>query len=126
MQTFKQNYRKKDAHLKTTLILTLLFWDLAFAAKDKNKVKKNSSNQINNEVISIDGEYSRRTMTQSERMKSLRSRLEKKTEQNLKKQIEIMRVKQEMELTRKIQATFKRQMNAMDNEFQSDSGLENL
>lgn len=48
----------------------------------------------------------RRPMTEAEKMKLMRARLEKQNEILVKKQIERMRLKQEMEMSKRIQKTF--------------------
>lgn len=99
-------------NLSFFLVMTLLSANL-FAAS--NKVQK-----LNNDIISIDGEYAQRTMTRSERMKALRARLEKRTEEVVQKKIEELRFQQELELTRKIQQAFNQKMKAMDQAFDED------
>ena len=76
----------------------------------------NNVQRVNNNAISIDGDYSQRTMTQSERMRNL----EKRTEQVLKKKIEQLRFQQELELSRKIQKAFTEKMSALDQAFAED------
>lgn len=80
----------------------------------------NNVQRVNNNAISIDGDYSQRTMTQSERMRNLRTKLEKRTEQVLKKKIEQLRFQQELELSRKIQKAFTEKMSALDQAFAED------
>lgn len=48
----------------------------------------------------------RRPLTEAEKMKLMRARLEKQNEILVKKQIERMRLKQEMEMSKRIQKTF--------------------
>jgi acetyl-CoA carboxylase alpha subunit len=100
----------------TKLILAVLIFSSA------NLMAASNVQRINNDAISIDGAYSQRTMTQSERMKSLRSKLEKRTEQVLKKKIEQLRFQQELELSRKIQRAFTEKMSALDKAFAEDEG----
>jgi hypothetical protein len=59
-------------------------------------------------------------MTQSERMRNLRTKLEKRTEQVLKKKIEQLRFQQELELSRKIQKAFTEKMSRLDQAFAED------
>lgn len=76
--------------------------------------------RVSNDTISIDGAYSQKTMTQSERMRNLRTKLEKRTEQVLKKKIEQLRFQQELELSRKIQKAFTEKMSRLDQAFAED------
>lgn len=94
------------------IVMILLSANL-FAAS--NKVQK-----VNNDIISIDGQYAERTMTRSERMKALRAKLEKRTEEVVQKKIEELRFQQELELTKKIQQAFNQRMKAMDQAFEED------
>lgn len=103
---------------KPTLVLIALF----FAANSQAAGKK--VQQVNNDIISIDGQYAERTMTGSERLKARREKLEKITEQNLKKQIERLRFQQELELSKKIQKTFNERMSALDAAFAEDDDTE--
>jgi hypothetical protein len=105
----------------TKLILALLIFASTGLMAASNDVQR-----VNSEAISIDGAYSQRTMTQSERMRKLRSRLEKRTEQVLKKKIEQLRFQQELELSRKIQKAFTEKMSALDQAFAEDDDTSSL
>lgn len=97
----------------TLTLISVLFSANLFAAT-------NTTQKINNDIISIDGQYAERTMTKSERLKSLRQKLEKRTEQVLKQKIERLRFQQELELTKKIQKAFSERMSALDQAFAED------
>lgn len=102
---------------KTTLIfISVLLSANLFAAS--GKVQK-----LNNDIISIDGQYAERTMSASERRKAFREKLEKRTEAMLRKKIEQVRVQHELELMKKIQQTFTDNMNAMDQAFAEDDDV---
>lgn len=105
---------------KLALILGMLLLSTnLFAAS--NKVQK-----VNNDIIAIDGQYAQQTMTRGERLKALRSKLEKRTEEVVQKKIEELRFQQELELTKKIQQAFNQQMKALDNAFEEDEEVSNL
>ena len=59
--------------------------------------------QINNDVISIDGAFESRPKSQADRLKDMRAKLEKQNELMVKKQIERLRLKQELELMKQMQ-----------------------
>lgn len=56
----------------------------------------------------------RRPMTEAEKMKIMRARLEKQNEIMMKKQMERMRLKQEMEMSKRIQKSFDDSMKKLD------------
>ena len=74
-----------------------------------------SQQSIESDVIDIDGSYGQREMTPAEKLKKLRKKLEKQNEMMVKKQIENMRLQQEMEMTRKIQKAFDENMKKLEN-----------
>ena len=100
------------------IMISVLLSANLFAASQK--VQK-----LNNDIISIDGQYAARTMSPSERRKAFRQKLEKRTEAMLRKKIEQVRVQHELELMKKIQKTFTENMNAMDQAF-DDEATSNL
>lgn len=104
----------------TKLLLALLIFSSA------NLYAASNTQRVNNDAISIDGAYSQRTMTQSERMRNLRTKLEKRTEQVLKKKIEQLRFQQELELSKKIQKAFSEKMNRLDQAFAEDEDSASL
>lgn len=63
--------------------------------------------------IDVDGSFEKR-LTPAQKLKRLRKRLEKKNELLVKKQIETMRLQQELELNKKIQKAFKQTMDQLD------------
>lgn len=65
--------------------------------------------------ITINGTYEQTPISASERMKIIRKKLEKRNEQMVRKQIENIRLKQELELMKKMQAVFNEQMKAIEN-----------
>lgn len=95
------------------IVLSLTSTNIFSASSDTRKV--------HGDIISIDGNYARRTMTQAERLKALRSKLERQTERAVRKKIEELRFMQEVELSKKIQQAFNQKMNALDEAFADDT-----
>jgi len=56
----------------------------------------------------------KRPMTEAEKMKIMRARLEQQNEILMRKKIETMRLRQEMEMSKRIQKTFEDSMKKMD------------
>lgn len=64
------------------------------------------------ETIDISGNFSQPQA--SERLKKMREKLEKQNEMLVRKQIETLRLKNEIELTKKTQQAFNQMMNNLD------------
>lgn len=75
--------------------LSLSLYALSFAAQ--------SETLDLDDPIMVEGTYQRKT-TPAERIKNQRRLLERKTEALVQKQIETLRLKQELELTKKLQS----------------------
>lgn len=73
-----------------------------------------ANTSIQNDTINVDGDYSARPVSQVEKMKQLRRKLEKQNELLVKKQIEQMRYKQELKMMRKIQKAFNENMKLIE------------
>lgn len=67
---------------------------------------------LNSEQINIDGTF--RKQTAADRIEKMRKRLEQQNEQMVQKKIEDIRIKQEKELSNKLQSAFRGNMQAMD------------
>ena len=67
--------------------------------------------QVDSEVINIDGQYQRESA--ADRVTKMRKRLEKKNEDMVQKKIEDIRIKQEKELAKGLKKAFTRGMQAM-------------
>jgi len=66
--------------------------------------------------IDVSGTYSsNKKLTPAQKMKLYRKRLEKQNELMVKKKIETLRYKQEVEMMKKLKAVFNQQMKALDN-----------
>ena len=68
---------------------------------------------IESQPLDIEGQY-QRPRSQSDRMKTLRKQMERKTEQLVQKQIQTMRLKRELQLQKDLQRTFNAQMKALN------------
>ena len=80
------------------------------------------SNNIDfNMPIDVDGTYSQAQnkgqpqLTPAQRMKILRSKLEKRNELMVKRKIETLRYQQEVKMMKKIQSAFNKTMQNLDN-----------
>ena len=67
-----------------------------------------------NQPIQINGEYQQPRVKPADRLKKLRKKLEKQNEMMVKKQIESMRLKQELEMTKRLQKIFNERMKALE------------
>ena len=68
------------------------------------------------QTIDISGTYTpKKPLTASQKLKILRTKLEKKNEQMIKKKIETIRYKQELEMMAKLKAVFDKQLKELDN-----------
>lgn len=85
-------------------------------------VSNNTAQQQQQEPIDINALYRtkpapqvvRRPMTEAEKMKLMRAKLEKQNEILMKKQMERMRMKQELEMSKRIQKTFEDSMKKLE------------
>ncbi len=66
------------------------------------------------ETIDISGHFSQPEVSASDRLKKMRAKLEKQNELLVRKQIETLRLKNELELTKKTQQAFNQMMNNLD------------
>jgi ABC-type phosphate transport system auxiliary subunit len=66
------------------------------------------------EPINVDGQYSRR-VTAAEKLKRQRKLLEARNEAMVKKTIEAIRLKQEIELMKRMQKTFEQNLENLEN-----------
>jgi outer membrane protein W len=87
---------------------------LSPAALAQNDALLNETQDIlNSDQIDIDGTY--RKETAADRIEKMRKKLEAQNEQMVQKKIEDIRIKQETELSNKLQKAFQGNMQAMDN-----------
>ncbi len=85
-------------------------------------VTHNTAQQQQQEPIDINALYKtkpapqvvRRPMTEAEKMKLMRAKLEKQNEILMRKQMERMRMKQELEMSKRIQKTFEDSMKRLE------------
>ena len=73
-----------------------------------------ANDTVNNSTIAISGDFAARPVSKAEKLKQLRRKLEKQNELLVRKQIEQMRFRQEIELTKKIQKAFNENMKALE------------
>lgn len=73
-----------------------------------------SQDFIENDTLDIDGALTHKRPSASDRLKKLREKLEAKNEAMVRQKIEQLRVKQEVELMRKLQASFAENLNRID------------
>tara|TARA_R110002049_G_scaffold297041_1_gene485731 strand:- start:1006 stop:1299 length:294 start_codon:yes stop_codon:yes gene_type:complete len=66
------------------------------------------------EAIDVSANYSRPQISQSDRLKQVRAKLEKQNEMLVRKQIETLRLKNELELTKRTQQAFNQMMNNLE------------
>ncbi|MCK5072738.1 MAG: hypothetical protein KAQ98_04875 [Bacteriovoracaceae bacterium] len=90
--------------MRIILVLCFLacFFNLSFAG--------NPEQSINYEPLSIDGTHVTKKETASDRMKKLRARLEKQNELLVRKKIELLRLRKEFALQKRIEKMFENQM----------------
>ncbi|MCP4912236.1 MAG: hypothetical protein GY909_03880 [Oligoflexia bacterium] len=69
----------------------------------------------NSQAINIQGEFQQKPMTEAQKLKVIRKKLEKQNELLVKKKIEMMRYQQEVMLMKKMQKVFNDQMKKIEN-----------
>lgn len=94
---------------KVFVLVTLVIMATYFGKAQANTEVINA-----NQAINIDGSFQRQ-LTPAQKLKRLRKKLEKRNEILVKKQIETLRYKQEVELYKRMQAIFKQQMKNLEN-----------
>ncbi len=77
---------------------------------------------LNSEQIDIDGRY--RQETAADRIGKMRKKLEKQNENMVQKKIEDIRIKQETDLSNKLQKAFSGNLKAMDNDQRSEAYID--
>ncbi len=92
------------------LFVLIVISGAAFAATSEN---------VNLDTITVDGQFEQKPLTRAEKLKLLRKKLEKKNELMVKKRIEMIRYQQEVEMFKKMEAAMNKMLTNMDN-------LENL
>jgi hypothetical protein len=73
-----------------------------------------ASINIENETLNVEGSYQQRQLTPSERLKRMRAKLEKQNEILVKKQIEMIRYRQEVLLLKRMQKAFKQGLDKIN------------
>lgn len=66
------------------------------------------------EAIDVSGNFSQPQASASDRLKQIRAKMEKQNEMLVRKQIETLRLKNEIELTKKTQQAFNQMMNNLE------------
>jgi len=73
------------------------------------------SKQVQNPTLDVSGQFTQKRLTQSERLKLMRRRVEKQTERMISKKIETLRLKRELEMNKRIMKAMNDSMNQLDN-----------
>lgn len=75
-----------------------------------------ANTQLDMNTINIEGTYdSSNNVSQADQIRNYRRKLEEQNEQMLKKKIETLRLQQELELMKKVQAAFNQSMQNLNN-----------
>lgn len=92
------------------LLVAIALSTSAIASTANNRTTIDSS-----EAINIQGEFQQKPMTEAQKLKIIRKKLEKQNELLVKKKIEMMRYQQEVMLMKKMQKVFNDQMKKIEN-----------
>jgi hypothetical protein len=87
--------------MKILIALTFLIFGLSCFSQ---------SRPIQNQTISIQGKFQRK-LSPVQKLKKIRKKLERQNELLVKKQIEMLRYQQELELMKKMKKTFEQNLN---------------
>lgn len=101
-----------NQEMKILAALALLSATPSVLAQD-DALLSDTEDILNSQQIDIDGTF--RKDTAADRIEKMRKRLESQNEQMVQKKIEDIRIKQEKELSGKLQKAFRGNMEAMDN-----------
>ncbi len=96
-------------------LLVLLTTNINAQLDSEVDTTSNHTNLDFEEPIDVSGSYQKKApLSQSEKLKIMRAKLEKQNELMVKKKIETMRIKQELEMTKKIEHAFNESMKNLD------------
>lgn len=90
--------------LKNILIIIFLIGSISWA----------KANNVSNSALNISGEFEQQEqLSPSEKLRVMRMKLEKKNMEIMKKKLEEVRVRQEIELMKKLQKSMEQQFNQL-------------
>lgn len=69
---------------------------------------------VDGDALDIQGEYQNQPRNEADRLKAMRRKLEQRNEIMVKRKIESMRIKREIEMAKKLQQSFNQQLKALD------------
>jgi len=109
----KRRTVKKINHLLAVLALICVTSSRFSYGQDDDQLLSETEDILNSEQIDIDGAY-KKPKSAADRIAEMRKKLEKKNENMVSKKIEDMRIKEEMNLTNKLQDAFDGNIKAMN------------
>lgn len=98
------------------IVLTAILFSTQVMAQDFNGYDSMDMEMVEmDQPITVTGQQRQRRLTAAEKMKRLRQHREQQNELYAKKKIEQWRLKQEIEMTKRIKRIFDAQMKALEN-----------
>lgn len=121
--------------MKNKSILTILALASSLSAMAQEEINPVVDQTFENPPMNIEGEFDKKkqeapvevqvapvvkkapakAVSQSERIRQMRMMMEKRTEQQMKKKVEQLRLKQELEIARRMEQAFNDEMRRIDN-----------
>lgn len=95
--------------LKNILIIVFLIGSISWA----------KANNVSNSTLNISGEFEQQEISPAEKLRVMRMKLEKKNMEIMKRKLEEVRVRQEIELMKKIQKTMEEQFKQVEENLNS-------